>query len=228
MGGSYSHSHSHSHPAQPCNHALKRAGCGNLGGAACGLCGKQVGHSDMAYRCTAARCTSPSFFLHEACYRYPARIRNHFSGHSLALAARAGVTARVCAVCAMPLDGFSCVYSCRQSRHSGCATAGFGAHPRCANLPQKATDPSHGHQLVLRASETGAGGGRRCVRCNKIAAGPAWSYQCPTCRDVGFCLRCVLGKDDDRPQCCCACGAAPAGFAMGIFLRGLLRGFTGL
>uniref|UniRef100_J3MUT5 DC1 domain-containing protein n=1 Tax=Oryza brachyantha TaxID=4533 RepID=J3MUT5_ORYBR len=133
MGGSYSHSHSHSHPAQPCNHALKRAGCGNLGGAACGLCGKQ-----------------------------------------------------------------------------------------------KATDPSHGHQLVLRASETGAGGGRRCVRCNKIAAGPAWSYQCPTCRDVGFCLRCVLGKDDDRPQCCCACGAAPAGFAMGIFLRGLLRGFTGL
>lgn len=235
----------HSHPAHP-NHRLRREKCSTQG-AMCGLCHRRIELGEMAYRCAAAECTA--FFLHDACYRYPERIKakGHFSaGHSLALTARADVAGGACTVCAMTLDGFSHVYTCSKSRHFACGRGGFLAHPRCGNLPPQAGAPSHPHQLFLRAPD-GGGGVRRCVECNAVAAGGggggrqvvrAWSYQCQTCPDSELCLACALGRDGVPPCCCCGqcvCGggcfvgcAGLAGNAMGHFIHELFRGCTGL
>uniref|UniRef100_A0A0D9XA82 DC1 domain-containing protein n=1 Tax=Leersia perrieri TaxID=77586 RepID=A0A0D9XA82_9ORYZ len=223
MGGN------HSHVSHYPDHVFRRASCQNVQ-ATCGLCGVAVGFNDMAYRCTDAGC---AYFLHDACFRYPARIRSHFSGHNLALTALADAGAGGCTVCGRTLNGFSHVYSCSQTRHVVCGAGGFRAHPRCGNLPQQTSaPPSHGHQ-------PGAGAGRICdmCKCNNHSGGGGqarpWSYQCSTCPDRELCLVCVLGSNnDDGAQCSgsnqCACGAGCGGFVLGNCLHGFFRGFTGL
>uniref|UniRef100_A0A0E0LXD6 DC1 domain-containing protein n=1 Tax=Oryza punctata TaxID=4537 RepID=A0A0E0LXD6_ORYPU len=233
----------HSHPAHP-NHRLRREKCSTR--AMCGLCHRRIDLDEMAYRCTAAECSS--FYLDDVCFRYTDKLKKHFSGHRLALTASAdgGVAAgSSCDVCATTLDGFFHVYVCRRSKkHLGCAAAGFRAHPRCAHLPQHIAEPTHQHQLVLGAAPPADGRHRNCLNCDRHCSSRsggrrAWSYWCSACPGVELCLPCAMGRDDDDTTCCCSCnpclrggsgaGAAftCAGFAVGKILKGLVLGCIG-
>ncbi|XP_066329011.1 uncharacterized protein [Miscanthus floridulus] len=206
----------------------------------CRMCNLNVETGAAAYRCSELGC---AVVLHDACYRRPTTLKRHFGHrqHRLTLGAdtRADLS---CSLCAQPLGTPTVAYSCAHSR-----CAGFSAHPRCCNLPRNMTTPPDLHEhtsLVLRPpSAPGGNGGnsearprRTCLKCGKTAttagrkAAP-WSYQCPKCAGVEYCLACVLGNDVSTVPCCClpCCAVDPAavhcvGYLAGALLCGFLSG----
>ncbi|XP_062191351.1 uncharacterized protein LOC133895206 [Phragmites australis] len=200
------------HFSHPDHHARFKRVKNKSAGSRCGMCQLNVEVGAAAYRCSNSKDECP-FILHDACYRRPETIRRHFAHqqHRLTLGSTPTPTSRgdrrLCSLCAQGLDAPAFAYSCTNDRK--CVAGGFRAHPRCCDLPPDISTPLHSHRrLVLRAPSGGNNSNgqqqpRSCVNCRKTTTGrtAAWSYQCPSCKNVEYCLSCLLGNDD-AVRCC--------------------------
>lgn len=243
MGAFVSVSGRHGHSSHPEHCArFNRVHRSDSPPSACRMCKLNVELGAAAYRCSEPGC---AVVLHDACYRRPTTLKRHFGHpkHHLTLGADTSA-GRSCSLCARPLGTPTVAYSCAHSR-----CAGFSAHPRCCDLPKSMSTPPDLHEhtkLFLRPAASSATGGngnsnggearprRTCLKCEKTAtaarrkAAP-WSYHCPKCAGVEYCLACVLGNGDSTGRRCClpCCDVDPAAavYCVGHLAGALFCGF---